>query len=150
VSRREPALPTGRTERGQATLLVLGFFLVGVLLVGVVVDASAAYLRRQSLNALADGAALAAADGVQGAAVYSGGLGATAEIDPVAAQEYVAAYLALTGAHRQFAGLVYRVVPAGDSVTVHLSAPLDLPIPPPGWVHDPWVDGVATAAVPVG
>ena len=51
-------------DDGQTSLLIVGFFLVAVLLVVVVVDASAAYLRRQELDALADGAALAAADAV--------------------------------------------------------------------------------------
>ncbi len=139
-----------RREAGQATLLILGFFLIAVLLVGVVVDASAAYLRRQALNGLADGAALAAADGVQGEQVYTSGLGETAQIDPVAARAYVTTYLTQTQARARFPGLVYRVLPAGDSVTVYLSAPLDLPIPPPGWSGAAWVDGVATAAVPVG
>jgi hypothetical protein len=139
-----------RTERGQASLLILGFFLIAVMLVGVVVDASAAYLRRQALDGLADGAALAAANGVQGEQVYVSGLGATAQIDPDAAREYVATYLAQSRAYQQFHGLAYQVTPAGDSVTVHLSAPLDLPIPPPGWAVDPWIDGIASAAVPVG
>jgi hypothetical protein len=139
-----------RSQRGQSTLLILGFFLVAVMLVGVVVDAPAASLRRQALNGLADGAALAAADGVQGEQVYTGGLGETAQIDPVAARAYVAEYLAQTRAHQRFGGLVYRVLPTGGSVTVHLSAPLDLPIPPPGWVADPWIEGVATAVVTVG
>jgi hypothetical protein len=138
-----------RGEQGQSSLLILGFFLVAVMLVGVVVDASAAYLRRQALNGLADGAALAAADGVQGEQVYTGGLGETAQIDPVAARAHVAEYLVQARAHERFGGLAYRVLPAGDSVTVHLSAPLDLPIPPPGWVGDPWIDGVASAVVTV-
>jgi hypothetical protein len=137
-------------QGGQTTLLILGFFLVAVLLVGVVVDASAAYLRRQGLNGLADGAALAAADGVQGEQVYTGGLGETARIDPATARRYVAAYLAQTRAAERFPGLVYRVEPVGNAVTVRLSAPLDLPVPPPGWAADPWVDGVASAVVPVG
>lgn len=145
---------TGRdqhaTERGQTALLIAGFFLVAVMLVGVVVDASAAYLRRAALNGLADGAALAAADGVQGEQVYTDGLDDIAEIDPFAARSHVATYLAETGAHTRFPGLVYSVEPAGDSVTVRLSAPLELPIPPPGWFGDPWVDGVASAVVPVG
>ena len=140
----------GTGERGQTTLLILGFFLIAVMLVGVVVDASAAYLQRQALNALADGAALSAADGVQGAQVYTSGLGATAQIDPTAARAYVATYLAQTRAHERYPGLVYRVLPAGDSVTVQVSAPLDLPIPPPGWTAEPWVGGVASAVVPVG
>ncbi|HWL99730.1 MAG TPA: pilus assembly protein TadG-related protein [Nocardioidaceae bacterium] len=150
VWRRHGVPSRRRGQRGQSALLILGFFLVAVMLVGVVVDASAAYLRRQALNGLADGAALAAADGVQGEQVYTGGLGETAQVDPVAARAYVAEYLAQTRAHQRFDGLVYRVLPAGDSVTVHLSAPLDLPIPPPGWVGDPWIDGVASAVVAVG
>jgi hypothetical protein len=145
-----PVVSAPRREAGQATLLILGFFLIAVLLVGVVVDASAAYLRRQALDSLADGAALAAADGVQGEQVYTSGLGETAQIDPVAARSHVASYLAQTQAHARYPGLVYRVLPAGDSVTVHVSAPLDLPIPPPGWGGAAWVDGVAPAAVPVG
>ena len=149
-SLRNAPLDDRAGEAGQATLLILGFFLIAVLLVGVVVDASAAYLRRQALNGLADGAALAAADGVQGAQVYTTGLGETAQIDPVAAREYVATYLAQTQARARFPGLMYQVLPAGDSVTVRLSAPLDLPIPPPGWTADPWIDGVASAVVPVG
>ncbi len=54
-----------RDERGQTSLLIMGFFVILSLLVGVVVDASAAYLRRQWFISLADGAALAAADGVK-------------------------------------------------------------------------------------
>ena len=85
-------------ESGQTSLLIVGFFLVAVLLVVVVVDASAAYLRRQQLDALADGAALAAADGIQGAQVYEQGLGERAAIDPELARTYVADYLERLGA----------------------------------------------------
>ena len=67
--------PGARSESGQAAVLLVGFFAVALLLVAVVVDASAAYLRRQGLDNIADGAALAGADGVQGREVYEGGLG---------------------------------------------------------------------------
>jgi Flp pilus assembly protein TadG len=77
--------------------MIAGFAAVLVLLVAVVVDASAAILRRQQLDALADAAALAATDGVQGEAVYTRGLGRRAEIDPVAARRFVAAYLGASG-----------------------------------------------------
>ena len=76
------------------TPLIIGFAVVVALLVAVVVDASAAYLRRQGLNSAADAAALAATDGVQGEQVYTQGLGKRAEIDPVAARRYVAEYFA--------------------------------------------------------
>ena len=71
-----------RSQHGQTALLIVGFAVVALLMVGVVVDASAAYLRRSGLDSLADGAALAAADGIQGRQVYEGGLGERAEIDP--------------------------------------------------------------------
>jgi uncharacterized membrane protein len=137
------------SQRGQVSLLVVGFAAVIVLLIGVVVDASAAFLRRQAIESVADGAALAAADGVAGEAVYTSGLGSTAAIDPEVAEGYVAAYLARTGAAASFPGLIWRVESAGDAVTVRLSAPLQLPISPPGWVETAYVDGVASAVVPV-
>ena len=65
-----------RDERGQASVIIIGFALVVLLLVVVVVDAGAAYLKRQSLDSLADGAALYGADAAaEGRDVYSGGLG---------------------------------------------------------------------------
>lgn len=145
ASRRRPG-----GERGQSSLLIVGFFLVAVLLVAVVVDASAAYLRRMELNALADGAALAAADGARGAQVYTQGLGDHVAIDPTAARGGAATYLAQVRAHEEFRGLVAHVTTRGDAVTVRLAAPLDLPIPPPGWTEVTWVEAAATAVVPVG
>ena len=138
-----------RGERGQVSLLIVGFAAMLILLVSVVVDASAAFLQRQAIESLADGAALAAADGVQGEQVYTGGLGSMAQIDPVVAQRYVDTYLASSGATTRFPGLRWSVHPAGDSVTVHLSAPINLPLAPPGWVQTATVDGVASAVVPV-
>lgn len=138
-----------RDERGQATVLTIGFFLVALLLVAVVVDASAAYLRRQQLDAVADGAALAAADGVQGEQVYVGGLGERAQIDPQAARDHVRAYLTRLGAFERYPGLVYRVRTSSDSVRVHVSTPLELPFTPPGWSRRATVSGRAAAYVHV-
>ena len=137
-------------EDGQTTLLIIGFFLVAVLLVVVVVDASAAYLRRQELDALADGAALAAADAIDESAVYSRGLGAEAVLDPGAARQRVAEYLAQVGAHGRYAGLRYAVVAAGDSVEVRVTTPLELPFAPPGWDGRTQVSGTAVAVAQVG
>lgn len=139
-----------RRESGQTSLLITGLFLVAVLLVVVVVDASAAYLRRQQLDSLADGAALAAVDGLQGEAVYTQGLGERPEIDPVAARAHSSAYLHSLGVHRRYPGLQVRVVTGRDSVRVRLSAPLDLPLVPPGWSDHARVSGHAAAFVTVG
>ena len=138
-----------RDESGTTTILIVGLAVVALLLVGVVVDASAAYLRRQALDSLADGAALAAADGVQGEQVYEGGLGDRAEIDPEVARGYVADYLAATGAASRFPGLDYAVEASPDRVVVRVSAPLDLPITPPGWARRPVVTGTAASYVVV-
>jgi hypothetical protein len=138
-----------RDERGQTTLLIIGFAIVAIMMVAVVVDASAAYLRRTGLDSLADGAALAAADGVQGRQVYEGGLGKRAQIDPVVARRYVAEYLRDTGATRRYPGLAYDVDASTDRVVVHVAAPLDLPITPPGWDRRPTISGTAASFVVV-
>ena len=49
-------------ERGQTTVLIVGLAVVLLMAIAVVVDASAAYLQRQGLDTVADGAALAGAD----------------------------------------------------------------------------------------
>lgn len=136
-------------ERGTASIMIVGFAVVAIMMVGVVVDASAAYLRRSGLDSLADGAALAAADGVQGRQVYEGGLGERAEIDAEAARAYVAGYLRDTGAARRYPGLAYSVETGTDRVVVHVSAPLDLPITPPGWERRPTISGTAASFVVV-
>src|SRR5688572_2766781 len=58
------------SERGSITVMSIGFLLLLGTLTVVVVNASAAFLQRQELNNLADGAALAAADGLDAAAFY--------------------------------------------------------------------------------
>ncbi|MGZ4493629.1 MAG: Tad domain-containing protein [Nocardioides sp.] len=138
-----------RDERGQTAILIVGLALVAILMVGVVVDASAAYLRRQSLDSLADGAALAATDGVQGEQVYEGGLGETARIDPRAARGFVEDYLRATGAAARFPGMSYVVEADAERVVVRVSAPLVLPITPPGWEHRPVISGTAASFVAV-
>jgi hypothetical protein len=138
-----------RREGGQVSVLVIGFFLVGVLMVVVVVDASAAYLRRQRLDALADGAALAATEGIEGEQVYLGGLGERAEIDPASARHHVADYLRRTGAQRAHPGLTFRVRTSVDVVEVTVSAPMELPFTPPGWTSGTVVTGRAASYVQV-
>ena len=138
-----------RAEDGQTGLLIVGFFVVAVLLVVVVVDASAAYLRRQELDALADGAALAAADAIREDHVYTEGLGDVAALDPDAAREQVAVYFRTVGAHGRYPGLRYTLTADGDSVSVQVTTPLELPFAPPGWAERTDVTGTAVAIVEV-
>jgi hypothetical protein len=141
--------PRRRGDAGQTTLLIVGFAIVVLLLIAVVTDASAAYLRRQGLDSLADGAALAAADGIQGEQVYEGGLGDHARIDPAVAARYVADYLRATGAAARYPGLTYSVDATAERVVVHLATPLELPLTPPGWEHRPTISGTAASFVVV-
>jgi hypothetical protein len=139
-----------RNERGSIAPLIIGFALVVGVLVAVVVDASTAYLRRQGLDSLADAAALAATDGLQGESVYTHGLGARAEIDAAAARRYVEDYLRSTDAPARYPGLGWSVATTTTTVTVRLSGPLDLPLRVPGVGARATVTGTASAVVVVG
>ena len=123
-----------RDERGQSTILIVGFAGVLAMVVALVVDTSAAYLQRQGLDTLADGAALHGADlGATGDDVYQGGVPEdTLALNPGRARVAVGAYLGATGAYARYPGLTYTVRVRGDRVEVHLTAPLDLPLSIPG------------------
>lgn len=136
-----------RDERGSITPLVVGFAAIVLLLVAVVVDTSAAYLRRQGLDALSDAAALAATEGMEGEAVYSGGLGEQAGIDRVAAREYVAEHLRVSGGYLRYPGLRFRVSTRDRTVVVHLEAPLQLPLRVPGVLGETTVTADAASQV---
>ncbi|WP_240771278.1 pilus assembly protein TadG-related protein [Nocardioides sp. GY 10113] len=138
-----------RSERGSSLPLIIAFFTVVLVLVVVVIDASVAYLRRQELDALADGAALQGADlGAQGDAVYRGGLGeGSLEVSPAQARRAVEEYLRDVGAHAQHPGLVASVRVEGDRVLVTVSAPVDLPLHVPGVPLRPAVTSTASAEV---
>ncbi|HET9759148.1 MAG TPA: hypothetical protein VFP51_05310, partial [Nocardioidaceae bacterium] len=58
-------------------------------------------------------------------------------------------YLRDTGAARRFPGLRYEVEAGADRVVVRVSAPLDLPITPPGWERRPVIAGTAASFVVV-
>ena len=138
-----------RGDHGQVTVMIVGFFLVLGLLTAVAVDASAAYLRNQSLNSLADGAALAAVDGIEGDQIYRGDLDDLAELDPELAHRYVQQYLIDVGAFEAYPGLDPSVELQDDRAVVELSAPLRLPLTPPGWDDSTIITGEASAVVPV-
>jgi hypothetical protein len=146
-----PTRPT-RDDRGQATLLIVGFAVLLLMMTAVVVDASAAFLRRQSLDTLADGAALAGADA--GSAdldlLYAEGLDAVrlAQAE-AAARAAVAAYLRDTGALATYPGLTWTLDVDGTDVVVELHAPLHLPLALPGAPGTTTVGATARAAVVV-
>lgn len=136
-------------ERGQVTPLIIGFASMVLLLIGVVVDASAAFLHRQDLDTLADGAALSGADaGAEGGEVYGGGLGSLPLAQTTArARAGVRSYLADVGAYRDHPGLSYTVDVRGDTVVVTVSSPVDLPLTVPGAPQRPRISATGSAVV---
>ena len=141
-----------RDEQGQVTMLIIGFGELLLMAVAVLVDASAAYLQRQGLDNLADGAALYGAD-LGSAGVYTEGLagGAPAAGGGRRRGRGPAATSSDVGAQSRYPGIQVRVAvdPAGRSVTVSLEAPLDLPLRIPGSPARTTVGASSTAAVTI-
>lgn len=138
----------GHSERGQVSVLIVGFAIVLILAVGVVVDASSAYLQRQSLDNLADGAALAGADEVRGDPIYTGGVGDRVPIDSRVAAQAVRDYLRAINAYADHPGLRFQVTVRDQSVVVSVSSRLDVPIAV-GGITETTVSATGAAAVVV-
>jgi hypothetical protein len=144
-----------RDERGQATVMIIGLAVVLLMAAVVAIDASAAFLRRQELDTVADGAALAGADaGSRNLDVlYGEGVGAQDRLEQAEAlaRAAVADYLRATGAHAAYPGLTVRVSfdPGEDSVVVRIDAPLDLPLNLPGSPERPVIGAVGSAVVQI-
>jgi Flp pilus assembly protein TadG len=129
------------------TVLIIGFTAILLLMIVVVTDISKAFLVRRDLDATADGAVLAAANGL---AVYQQTSGRNAEIDLEEARRLTEAYLADTGANDTFGDLSWSTTVDGQTVIVRLSSTVDLPFEPPGWDGSTEVSSDAAAVVPVG
>ncbi|WP_187271786.1 pilus assembly protein TadG-related protein [Aeromicrobium terrae] len=118
------------------TVMTVGFLVLVGLLTVVVVDASDAFLERQKLHNLADGAALAAADALDEDGYYADH---RIRLDPSDARRLVGDYLS---------GEAVRLVAVradADSVSVRLERDLDLAITPPGWEESATIVSEATA-----
>lgn len=142
-----------RDERGTTSVLIVGLAVVLLMLVGVVVDATAAYLHRQGLTSVADGAALAGADaGSRNEAVlYGEGIGQAQRLAQARAVAGAAVreHLRVTGAYAEYPGLRVGVGfdAARDSVVVTVRAPLELPLTVPGSPEHASVSARAAATV---
>jgi uncharacterized membrane protein len=116
-----------RRQRGAISPMIIGFALILGLLVTVVVAASRVFLFQRELSAMADGAALSAADGIDTGAIYSGN--GQVRLDQVAATKLAGNYLSDSGAGGKFPGLATRVaIVAPTRVQVKLSAGCSIPL----------------------
>ena len=123
------------------TVMSIGFFLVLALLSVVVINASHAFLERRELDNLADGAALAAADGLDEQRFYTSG---DVRADPGQARRIVADHVAGTGVR------VVQVDLTSDRVRVRLERPVDLALAPPGLPSSTTITAEATSQLRVG
>ena len=138
-------------QAGQATIMIIGFAFVLAMAIAVVVDASAAYLQRQGLDTVADGAALRGADlGATGREVYTDGVsGQRLDLTTEAVRAAVRDYLASSGAYAEYPGLSFSVDVdrAASRVTVWVRAPLELPLSVPGSPEVATISATGAAAV---
>lgn len=139
----------GRTgDEGTVLVLVLGFTAVLLLMVGVVVNVSAAALARRAVASAADGAAVAAAQSLDLPALYAGGVAqGRLPLDPAEAGARVAAYgqqAALTQP-----GLQLTVAVDGSTATVVAVREVRLPFSRLAGLGPLRVQATARARAPV-
>nr|WP_307857617.1 pilus assembly protein TadG-related protein [Paenarthrobacter sp. DKR-5] len=134
-------------EQGQIMVLVIGYLLLSLLLVSVVVAASGVYLEHKKLLALADGAAVAAADSFTLGQVQSSGGAPVAALSAERVRSTVAGYVQKYGAAARFDGLAVGQgtgTPDGRTAQVELSAVAHPPL-----VNFLVPDGIPITAVSV-
>lgn len=141
-----------RRERGTITPLIIGFVVIVVLLIIAVSNVSRVFVYQRDIEAAADAAALAAANGIAVESVYGGGLGADVELSRAAAEAEVESYLDGTGARGRLniEGTSVAVSPDATDVTVTFAGRIHLPfVGVLGGLFDGGVqvDGEATATV---
>ena len=145
-SREQQAMSSKRQpdEQGSVLLLILGLGLVLVSLVAVVVDVSAVALAKRGVASVADGAASAAAQGVDGVALFEVGLAEGIPLDPEAVRQAVAAYQQTTAP-----GISLSVTVDGAAATITATRQVRLPLRAPGGPAQTTVTAVAMVRSPV-
>lgn len=122
-----------RGDRGQLTLLIIGFVTIAAVLVVTAVDVSKVFLARRALASAADAAALRAAQQLDRAAIYSGQAGGCGELLPVDASAATSAAAAslddqTAGLRATFAAVqAPQVSVTGNTVTVRIGGDVVVP-----------------------
>jgi len=141
-----------RRDEGTVMLLAVGLSVVLLLLVAVVVDVSAVILAKRGVSSAADGAALAAAQQPDRAAIndHENALASRLPLDEIAVQDVVATYQSDAADSLPGLRLVASVEGGGSSEAV-VDAYRTITLPFGGWleVGTVQVHAVARARSPV-
>lgn len=123
----------GGSDDGQVAVLILGYCLIALVLVLVVASASAVHLERKRLLAVADGAALDAADSFDAGAFYGSGTapGRGVPVTDASVRASVEEYVGSRGAYADFAAFAVARptgTPDGQTAEVTLVAVVTPPL----------------------
>jgi uncharacterized membrane protein len=138
-----------RQDDGQITLMIIGFVMIVVLAIGVVANASKAFVYRRSLSSWADGAAIAAAQSLAEDVVYAGETVEVLPISAVDARRVVDEYVIRNRLADRFDDLsvAVGVDPAAATVTVEFG--VRVPLVLSGEAAGIPVSAAATATAPL-
>jgi hypothetical protein len=118
-------------ERGQISLLILGFTLVALMLVVGAVDVTAVQLARTRLLDAADGAALDASDALDDGTAYQGGLKPAISLTDASVRKAALDYLAAEPRPNGVSSWVLTDgtgSPDGQTAVIRLRGTADIPI----------------------
>lgn len=115
-------------ERGQTTLLTLGYVVVALLLVTVVVNLSRVFLAQRALDSAADEAAIAAVQAVRTDPYYGDGIGDRLPLSASGARDAVVRHLRATDADEACESFAVDAVDTtATTVTVTVSCRVSIP-----------------------
>lgn len=140
-----------RRDDGQITLLMIGFAVVLVMLVGVVVNASHVFLERRALSSWADGAVTTATQQVAYDRIYDGDALDRLPISEPAARDAVVSYAAAHDLADRFDGFRVSGVDVDPSGRVTVTFVAVVPLVGLGDIGPPVrLTAQASAVVPLG
>ena len=126
-----PNLKQVNHERGSVMVLSIGLMVVALLVVTLSVNIATMWVTRRNLDGIADSAALAAAQAVDGQALYQGTAMQGSESLPlnrIIARRYVADYLANAQVRKQYPNIRVRsVAVVNNRVRIVIATPVSLP-----------------------
>jgi len=121
----------GQSERGQISLLILGFTIIALMLIVGAVDVTAVQLARARLLDAADGAALDASGSLDNGSAYNGGLRSAISITDGSVRQSATDYLAVAPRPHGISSWVLTDgtgSPDGQTAVVRLRGTADIPI----------------------